>query len=136
MVSLGGAWHSEEEDEETLLTNPKSRPDRHKTELGRGSCHRDEECEEALATRLKIPAQLPPQPPGQLTQAGQAGFWPKRGAWTPGLLTFLLSVPRPPAQLCFLAIWPRFWVGQQGLLTILLRVPRSPRCHRFEEVSF
>ena len=22
MVSLGGAWHSEEEDEETLLTNP------------------------------------------------------------------------------------------------------------------
>ena len=84
MVSLGGAWHSEEEDEETLLTNPKSRPDRHKTELGRGSCHREEESEEALATRLKIPAQLPPQPPGQLTQAGQAGFWPKRGAWSPG----------------------------------------------------
>ena len=82
-VSFGGAWHSEEEDEETLLTNPKSRPDRHKTELGRGSWHREEESEEALATRLKIPAQLPP-PPGQLTQAGQAGFWPKRGAWSPG----------------------------------------------------
>ena len=56
MVSLGGAWHSKEEDEETLLTNPKSRPDRHKTELGRGSCRREEESEEALATRLKIPA--------------------------------------------------------------------------------
>ena len=53
-----------------------------------------------------------------------------------GLLTFLLSVTRPPAQLCFAAIWPRFWVGQQGLLILLLRVPRSPRCHRFEEVSF
>ena len=52
MVSSGGAWHSEEEDEETLLTNPKSRPDRHKTELGRGSCHREEESEEAPATRL------------------------------------------------------------------------------------
>ena len=64
MVSFGGTWHSEEEDEETLLTNPKSRPDRHETELGRGSCHREEESEEALATRLKIPAQLPPQPPG------------------------------------------------------------------------
>ena len=84
MVSLGGAWHSQEDGEETLLTNPKSRPDRQKTELGRGSWHREEESEEALATRLKIPAQLPPQPPGQLTQAGQAGFWPKRGAWSPG----------------------------------------------------
>ena len=40
MVSFGEAWHSKEE-----------------------------ESEEALATRLKIPAQVPPQPPGQLTQA-------------------------------------------------------------------
>ena len=60
MVSLGGAWHSEEEDEETLLTNPKSRPYRHKTELGRGSCHREEESEEALATRLPSWARIPP----------------------------------------------------------------------------
>ena len=64
MVSLGGAWHSEEEDEETLLTNPKSRPDRHKTELGRGSCHREEESEEALAARLPSWARIPPVLPG------------------------------------------------------------------------
>ena len=54
------------------MTNSKSRPGRRETELGRGACHREEESEEALATRLKIPAQLPPPPPGQLTQAGQA----------------------------------------------------------------
>ena len=53
------------------MTNSKSRPGRRETELGRGSCHREEESEEVLATRLKIPAQ--PQPPGQLTQAEQAG---------------------------------------------------------------
>ena len=64
MVSFGGAWHSEEEDEETLLTNPKSRPDRHKTELGRGSCHREEESEEAPATRLPSWARIPPVLPG------------------------------------------------------------------------
>ena len=60
MVSLGGAWHSEEEDEETLLTNPKSRPDRRETELGVWSCHREEESEETMATRLKIWAQSRP----------------------------------------------------------------------------
>ena len=59
-VASGGAWHSEEEDEETLLTNPKSRPDRRETELGRGSCHREEESEEALATRLPSWARIPP----------------------------------------------------------------------------
>ena len=46
-VASGGAWHSQEDGEETLLTNPKSRPDRQKTELGRGSWHREEESEEA-----------------------------------------------------------------------------------------
>ena len=59
-VASGGAWHSQEDGEETLLTNPKSRPDRHKTELGRGSCHREEESEEALATRLPSWARIPP----------------------------------------------------------------------------
>ena len=64
MVSFGGVWHSEEEDEETLLENPKSRPDRRETELGRGSCHREEESEEALATRLPSWARIPPVLPG------------------------------------------------------------------------
>ena len=63
-VAWGGAWHSQEDGEEALVTDPNFRPGRHETELGRGSCHREEESEEALATRLKIPAQLPPQPPG------------------------------------------------------------------------
>ena len=60
MVSLGGAWHSQEDGEETLLTNPKSRPDRRETELGVWSCHREEESEETMATRLKIWAQSRP----------------------------------------------------------------------------
>ena len=34
-VSFGGAWHSGKDDEETLLTHPKSRRDRRETELGR-----------------------------------------------------------------------------------------------------
>ena len=34
------------------MTNSKSRPGRRETELGRGSCHREEESEEVLATRF------------------------------------------------------------------------------------
>ena len=63
-VSFAAAWHSEEEDEETLLTNPKSRPDRRETELGRGSCHREEESEEVLATRFPSWVRIRPVLPG------------------------------------------------------------------------
>ena len=63
-VAWGGAWHSQEDGEEALVTDPNFRPGRHETELGRGSCHREEESEEALATRLPSWARIPPVLPG------------------------------------------------------------------------
>ena len=59
-VASGGAWHSQEDGEEALVTDPNFRPGRHETELGRGSCHIEEESEEALATRLPSWARIPP----------------------------------------------------------------------------
>ena len=36
-----------------------------------------------------------------------AAFWPKGGAWSRGPPQFLLSMPRPQAQLIRAAIWPK-----------------------------
>ena len=52
MVASGGAWHSQEDGEEALVTNPKFRQNRRKSGLGMRSCHSEEDCEEASATSL------------------------------------------------------------------------------------
>ena len=113
-VASRGPWYSEEQSEEALMTNPNFGPNCRQNELGLRSWHREEQSEEDLLTKFG-----PREEPGQQ-----------------GLLTLLLSMPRPPAQLILAAIWPKVRAGCQGLLTLLLRVPRSLRCHPFEEVRF
>ena len=53
------------------MTNSKSRPGRRETELGRGSCHREEESEEVLATRFPSWVRIRPVLPGSLPSYGQ-----------------------------------------------------------------
>ena len=51
-VASGGAWHSQEDGEEALVTGPNFRPNRQESVLGMRSCHSEEDCEEASATSL------------------------------------------------------------------------------------
>ena len=83
-MASGGAWHSEEESEEALVTNQNFGPNCRQNELGLRSWHREEQSEEDLLTKFG-----PREEPGQQ-----------------GLLTLLLSVSRPQAQLILAAIWP------------------------------
>ena len=51
-VAWGGAWHSQEDGEEALVTGPNFRPNTQESVLGMRSCHSEEDCEEASATSL------------------------------------------------------------------------------------